>query len=457
MIEQFFNDNPWVIAVICLALIAVIIVICVLSSKRKTKRRLLNSQADGDIDVHSEPAEHDEELPKEGEKQSFEEISGEESERISGEINEEEKEAETETGESLEKAENAAGQELGLSAKEEKQAEAASATAVNSEEKAETELGKKQEEPLPAGATVRTTESDGWYVRTLYNRSFMAKLVQSDDIVKEYYSVLKNELFAYGAKSRISWKHESFRVGRNTKAKFVIRGKTLCLCFDLNPEDYAESKYIVDDMSRFVSFAKTPTLYRIKNKRRLKYALELISKLFEGETRMEMEAENFADIPYRDTSALVEEGLVKIVRTERVQLEKNQVPVSEVDVEDEEDMGFEDDIEEMEEVEASEVGGLMEDDLAKVFIGEGSKISDKTKQCIVNVDTLGKYFEEGETVDLAALKERVPYIDKKATYVKVLARGLLSKALVVIADDYSLEAVKMIVLTGGRAIRNKRK
>ncbi len=311
--------------------------------------------------------------------------------------------------------------------------------------------------PLPAGATVRTVEEEGWYVRTLYNRSFKAKLIQSDQTVKDYYSKLKNELLAYDTTARISWKHESFRKGRNTQAKFIIRGKTLCLCLALDAKDYAESKYIVDDISKLTSYASTPLLYRIKNARRCRYAAELIAALFGAENRIQREEEDFSSIPWQDTNSLVEEGLAKIVRTERVRLTEGQVPVEEMYETDEDDEDFDDDIEELDEVEASAVSTLMGDEYAKSLLTESSEYSDKTRQCIVNIEVLGRFFEDGETVTLEELKKRVPIIDKRATYVKVLARGILSKALVVVADDFSIEAIKMIALTGGRAVRKKRK
>ena len=53
-------------------------------------------------------------------------------------------------------------------------------------------------------------------------------------------------------------------------------------------------------------------------------------------------------------------------------------------------------------------------------------------------------------------KKRIPSTGKKVTYVKVLARGTLDKALIVEADDFSPAAIKMIVLTGGEVIRTKR-
>ncbi len=74
------------------------------------------------------------------------------------------------------------------------------------------------------------------------------------------------------------------------------------------------------------------------------------------------------------------------------------------------------------------------------------------RKSIVNVDTLSESFEAGERVDVNVLKERslVPY---DTAYLKVLARGVIDKPLNVYANDFSLAAVKMIALTGGRAVK----
>lgn len=317
-------------------------------------------------------------------------------------------------------------------------------------------------EPIPEGAKVMNiVASPGMFIRYRYNRSFEAKLIQSDDTVKRYYSELKNCLLSYKkVTSRISWRHESFRKGRPAAAKFVIRGKTLCLCLALDPENYEESKYIVDDMSRYAKFANTPLMYRIKNERRLRYAKELIAFLFGGTEPSGHEDEDFAAIPYEDTQSLVERGLIKIVSYREVAIEE-KTENEEEEFEDDDDFAGEDfdddDDDELDEINASDVGSYMADDRAKLRVQEGNEVSDRTKSGIVNVDTLGKFFNEGEKVTVAEIKRRVSYFPKNVTYIKVLARGKLDKPLIVVADDFSLEAVKMIVLTGGRAIRTKRK
>lgn len=317
-------------------------------------------------------------------------------------------------------------------------------------------------EPIPEGAKVMNiVASPGMFIRYRYNRSFEAKLIQSDDTVKRYYSELKNCLLSYKKVTpRISWRHESFRKGRPAAAKFVIRGKTLCLCLALDPENYEESKYIVNDMSRYAKFANTPLMYRIKNERRLRYAKELIAFLFEGTEPSGHEDEDFAAIPYEDTQSLVERGLIKIVSYREVAIEE-KTENEEEEFEDDDDFAGEDfdddDDDELDEISASDVGSYMADDRAKLRVQEGNEVSDRTRSGIVNVDTLGKFFNEGEKVTVAEIKRRVSYFPKNVTYIKVLARGKLDKPLIVVADDFSLEAVKMIVLTGGRAIRTKRK
>ena len=348
----------------------------------------------------------------------------------------------------------------------EKASEPAPASAEPAAETSETVRAaapvRENEETNPEGAKVMNiVASPGMFIRYRYNRSFEAKLIQSDDTVKRYYSELKNCLLSYKKVTpRISWRHESFRKGRPAAAKFVIRGKTLCLCLALDPENYEESKYIVDDMSRYARFAGTPLMYRIKNERRLRYAKELIAFLFEGTEPSGHEDEDFAAIPYEDTQSLVERGLIKIVSYREVAIEE-KTENEEEEFEDDDDFAGEDfdddDDDELDEISASDVGSYMADDRAKLRVQEGNEVSDRTRSGIVNVDTLGKFFNEGEKVTVAEIKRRVSYFPKNVTYIKVLARGKLDKPLIVVADDFSLEAVKMIVLTGGRAIRTKRK
>lgn len=276
------------------------------------------------------------------------------------------------------------------------------------------------------------------YIIIKYNKSFTAKLIQSDDEVKSYYSALKNELLSYdGIKTRMSWKGEAFYCGRKTYAKLAVRGKCVCLFLALNANDYAETKYKVDDMSEVAAYEKIPCLYRIKNDRRLKYSADLIATAMDGRKKLDgyTETDYAKQYPYEKIEPLIERKLVKVLT--------------------EEDAKSGDVFKPRDAVTVSEAAELMQDEIAVALIEEAAELSDKTKFDIVNIDTLSKNFADGETVTIEEIKKRVSGFSKKATAVKVLARGRLDKKLYVIADSYSIEAAKMILLTGGNAVKKK--
>ncbi len=89
-------------------------------------------------------------------------------------------------------------------------------------------------------------------------------------------------------------------------------------------------------------------------------------------------------------------------------------------------------------------------DAAAVVLVSGRKNRKTGKKFAVNIDTLSVSYDADDTVDLQSLKEK-GLVPKSAKQVKILARGLLDKPLNVVADDFSADAVKMIVLTGGEA------
>lgn len=278
------------------------------------------------------------------------------------------------------------------------------------------------------------------YIIIKYKKSFTAKLIQSDDSVKSEYSQIKNELLSYdGIKARMSWKCETFYSGRTTYAKLCIRGKRLGLFLALDPKKYADTKYIVDDMTEVAAYEKTPCLYRIKNARRFKYSADLIADAMgERQKADSYEAVDWAgQYPYEEIEPLIERNLVKVLTEEDAQSGDVFKP--------------------RDFVAAQEVNELLTDTFAMALVEDTDEISDKTKSGIVNIDTLGKYFNDGETVTLEEIKKRVPNFQKSVTCIKVLARGVLDKRLKVVADAYSTEAIKMILLTGGDAVRKKSK
>lgn len=266
------------------------------------------------------------------------------------------------------------------------------------------------------------TKTFGGFVAK-YKKSFVAKLSLSSDDTLAYYSELKNELLSYKKiKERTSWGYETFRRGRKLIAKLAVRGKTLRLYVALDPSNFEKAI----DVSHVKSHASVPCLLKIKNPRRLGYAKALISlAMQEAEVaRKEIEYVDYTEtFVYRDLESLIAAGLIKV-------LEHNEI----------------------EEVSAYEVNSLMSDEEAEALVEASDREVDRSKKVIVNVDTLSMYFKDGEIVNIETVKRRIPGIDKRATFLKVLARGTLNKKLIVDADDYSLDAEKMILLVGGKVL-----
>lgn len=171
------------------------------------------------------------------------------------------------------------------------------------------------ESEVAAAEAVATAEEDGSENAMRYDRSFRARLIQSEDQVKEWYASIKNDLLSFDRVScRISWKHESFSYRRNPVAKLVIKGKTLCLYLALNPADYKDSKYKLEDVSKIAQFADTPSLYRIKSDKRVRYAQDLVAELCAklGSEKTEREAVDYYE-PYNGDLALIKKGLIRRV------------------------------------------------------------------------------------------------------------------------------------------------
>lgn len=265
-------------------------------------------------------------------------------------------------------------------------------------------------------------------------KSFTAKLSQASDEVKDYYDALKNYALSYkGTSSRVSWHYDSINLGRTQVLKFSIRGKTLCVYYALEV-DQVDEKYKVEKVES-KKFNEVPCLYRIRNERRFQYAKELIDILMK-KTKVEKGKEHKEDyhLPYESTEALLSKGLIKEVKTSV----KSSSSVKHVA-----------------SVSAEEADSLMSDEVAERMIEEDkeSKVH-QGKRGIINLDDLEANFNDGDTITLEALIEK-KLVAKDVGRVKLLARGKLDKKFHVDLQDYSLQAVKMVLLVGGTVQKAK--
>ena len=348
-----------------------------------------------------------------------------------------------------------------------------------------------------------------------YHYSFRAKLALSAEEVKGYYIALSNEIACYKkVKTHISFKQERVSSGRTHLAVMLFKGKKLCIAFALDPAEYAETKYRGIDVSQVKRFARTPMLLKISSPRKLNYALYLLGQLAEkyglvkGEPKevidhvdsatkdeliaqklitvtgmkkseeseygafvksveepAEEVAEEVTEEPVEEVAEEVTEEpaeeIAEEVTEEPVEEVAEEVAATEEEIPEEEPEPVEElpvrDFETVEEISVNEVEEAMTDtqahELVEEVIARKHKHHSK-KRAVINVDALAHNYRAGERVTVENLHEK-GLIPKEAGIVKVLAKGVLNKPLIVEADDFSVEAVKMIVLTGGRAIRKK--
>lgn len=373
-----------------------------------------------------------------------------------------------------------------------------------------------------------------------YVKSFTAKLCQSNDVLKERYSALKNELLSYKkAKARMSWHFETFRLGRPVIAKFSITGKTLSLYLALDPKEFVGTKYNFKDVSEVKKYQAVPMRLKIKSNRSVRWAKELIGKMAEINGFKRFDAEEVDYYPeYLSTQELIAQKLIKVINAgdeamttndfedrnepacadnlnvhaegapfaviDEVYLDDDALPydvVGEVsedvksevavtaqtsadedfdkttvnaqvfeqatdadtpavnhsdDETDEKPVALaERDFDVVKEVTVSKAENVMTDEQAESLIETAEddkfKLVKGDKKAIVNIDTLSRFYKNGETVNIASLIDK-NIVSKRTGYVKILGRGVLNKALIVEANDFTMNAVKMILLTGGRVI-----
>ena len=321
-------------------------------------------------------------------------------------------------------------------------------------------------------------DNEGNHIDIRYSRSFISNVIQGDEQMKEFYSELKNHILSYdGVKSRLSWKFDSYNRGRDQLFKIKIRGKTICLYLALDPNDYDVSKYHHESIDAKI-FEDVPMLFKIKSGLGLRKAKQLVDDTMAKFEIPQAEKPKFVDYvakyPYTETEELVQQKLVKVLVSEgsigaksddnadsadgegdstTIKVEETvAAPVEEVVeapvVEATEEIHI------VESVSADEADSLVADEIVNKTVESDVEYVTKkdTKKDVVNVGELSDAYNAGEVVDLKSLKEK-GLIDPRTKTLKVLASGTINKPLIVKAHVFSETALKMIVLTGGKAVK----
>ena len=132
------------------------------------------------------------------------------------------------------------------------------------------------EEPVPEPVPEPAPEPEAEKAKII-RIPFQERITSAEKEMKDNYNELKNDILAYGVKSRVSNSGDTFRLHRKTYLKITIAGKSLKLYFALNPEDYKDSTIPVQDASEKNIYAEIPMIFKVKSGLSMRRAKQLIA------------------------------------------------------------------------------------------------------------------------------------------------------------------------------------
>lgn len=309
----------------------------------------------------------------------------------------------------------------------------------------EEQIADDKEKQLDDGDEVQlfVNEKTGEKYHIRFNLSFRAKMTSLSDEAKGFYRELKDEFLTYkGVKTRISWKAEAVRKGRETIARFAVRDRTLCVFLALDPDAYRDSKYVFESVQDIKAYEAVPMLIRVKSDLSCRKVKELIADMMESREVKRMDAAPETDYSYLDddtsTEARLRAGQLRIwaegpddqVCANRAAAATLHYLISP-------------------EATAEEAEALISDEMLDALMPPAQDIlivPDHVGE--VSTEQLCKKFYVGDVVDVATMKEK-GLLDSEVNYVKITSDGDMTKKLTVSAHMFERTAAKMILLTGG--------
>ena len=187
---------------------------------------------------------------------------------------------------------------------------------IQEEEESEEEVEVEETiEEIEPEVEVEPNEFDGMV--EVPQRSFLARLIKSDDGLKDAYSDLMNKFLSYkNVKARMSFRFQTIKLRKEVLAKLQVRGKSLALYLALTLEELEGTKYNIKPSSEAKAFIPVPVKFLVRGPRKLAYAKELIEMVmnkYQVEVNPKYIEKDFkAELPLLEEEALKKQGLIKI-------------------------------------------------------------------------------------------------------------------------------------------------
>jgi hypothetical protein len=254
--------------------------------------------------------------------------------------------------------------------------------------------------------------------------NFRVRLKLTSDKNRNMYVALKNKFNSYkGVTFRMCGRIEKVNYLGNHIAYIGVIRRSLKLWLGLNPYDFDEEVYHQKDASDKKMYEKVPMLVRIGSERAWKRAETLIDALAENN-------QLFAKKRYIEKDLQLLAFTLKgnaLVKERRRELLCQVIHVHDADM-------------------------LTNEEASRYEEVRNLSGNEPSNTATISLDVLDKNFLDGQKVTLEKLKKK-GLVPEDCDGYNLTAGTRLTKPLYVLADDYSYAATKMIVLTGGRAIR----
>ncbi len=255
-------------------------------------------------------------------------------------------------------------------------------------------------------------------------RKFNSKMMFAPYETKEYYNEIKNYLLCYRAKGRYSARCESFRY-KGLVAKVALGGKSIKVFLALDPEVVdIYPKYHLKNVSDKKQYAEVPVMIKVRSPRGLKYFKELVDLMMAQ--RMVKPKRNYQ--PTNFIAQLIPNGEA-ILATLGMSTDylHNTMNVRSIPED-------------------------MPDDLIDYIpMIPGEDLGEEEVEANVYLDTLCNHFEDGDEITIDVLKSL--HIVTRGNVLRIKARGTLDRRLIIYAEKFDEDALKMLMCTNCTAIR----
>ena len=251
--------------------------------------------------------------------------------------------------------------------------------------------------------------------------NFELKLKMASIKTKEYYSIVKNYMLSYGLKSRMLSNKETFRK-KGSIAMIKMAGKTIKVYLAIRPEPFIEEGIKVSFIDDSLEFEEYTTLIKINNKK----SIETFKLVF--------------DVLMMDKECKLKRGF------EEFDYVKELLPSGE-DIFN--FLGV--DVNIVDKIDNKSIPANLPDNIIDVLPTKDGEFYIEPYNAPIYLDTLRDHFTSDDIITRDKLLKLE--LIRKGTGIKIKARGVLDKPLTIFANDFDDDALKMICLTNGKAVK----